>query len=278
MASDTATEASLGIEMEPRPEDINVSMPRYDAPSLLRPTAGMNIKERSYWWAPLTTEFLGSFSLVFTVAMNVGFATTSITVSAGSATWDPIAIGSILMVLVFMGGHVSGAHYNPAVTLGVFLRGKISKGLAFWYVIFQLLGSFGGGLLCYLATGYHPYPKPGQGYTQGEVFVCEMTYTCALVLVVLNVATTKAQEKNSYFGLAIGFTVTAGAYSVGPISGAVFNPAVGTGLLLTHMFAGGSFADIWVYWFAPSIGAIFAALFFRLMNPKEFEAQELVAS
>lgn len=92
-----------------------------------------------------------------------------------------------------------------------------------------------------------------------------MVYTGALVLVVLNVsrklfivfthlvrlistypqvATTKAQEKNSYFGLAIGFTVCAGAFSVGPISGAVFNPAVGTGLLLTHMFAGGNFADM----------------------------------
>jgi aquaporin Z len=266
------------METAPSDVDVNVSMPKYDAPSLLDPTRGMTQKERSYWWAPLTTEFIGTFVLVFTVAMNVGFANTSINVAAGSGTWDPIAIGAILMVCIFMGGHVSGAHYNPAVTIGVFLRGKISKGLAFWYLVFQLLGGFAGGLLCYMATGYHPVPASGTGFTLAEAFVCEFIYTCALVLVVLNVATTKAQEKNSYFGLAIGFTVTSGAYSVGPVSGACFNPAVATGLLLTHMFAGGSFAAIWIYWFAPVLGAIFAALFFRLMNPKEFEPQELVAS
>jgi len=245
--SDTATEQSLGIDDGPKADDISVTMPKYDSPSYLNPTKGMTQKERNYWWAPLTTEFIGCFAFVFTVSLNVGFANTSVTVAAGSSTWDPIAIGSILMVLIFMGGHISGGHYNPAVTLGVFLRGKISKGLAFWYVVFQILGGFFGALLSYLTTGYHPYPHAGTGYTDGESFICEMIYTGILVLVVLNVATTKAQEKNSYFGLAIGFTVTAGAYSVGPISGAVFNPMIATGLLLVHLFAGGSFAEIWVY-------------------------------
>jgi len=275
--SDDATGASLGIDDAPKGDDISVSMPKYDSPSYLNPTKGMTQKERTYWWAPLTTEFIGDFALVFTVALNVGFANTSVTVAAGSATWDPLAIGSILMVLVFMGGHVSGAHYNPAVTLGVFLRGKISKGLAFWYVVFQILGGFFGALLCYMTTGYHPSPHPGTGYTDGESFICEMVYTGILVLVVLNVATTKAQEKNSYFGLAIGFTVTAGAYSVGPISGAVFNPAIATGLLLVNVMAGGNFAEIYLYWLAPCLGAIFAALIFRMMNPKEFETSDIQA-
>jgi len=221
------------------------------------------------------TEFIGTFMLVYTISLTVGLSSTSVQSSAGSATWDPLAIGSILMVMIFMGGHVSGAHYNPAVSLGVSLRGKLAKGHMPLYWLFQILGSFFGGLLCYMSTGFHPYPKPGSGYTQGEAFVCELVFTCILVLVVLNVATTKATENNSFFGLAIGFTVTAGAYSVGPISGAVFNPAVGTGLLLVHMFAGGSFADIWLYWLAPCLGAVFAALFYRLMNPKEYETQNL---
>jgi len=265
------------LDEAPKTDDIGVSMPKYDAIQL-NPTKGMDQRARNYWWAPLVTEFLGCFGLVFTVSLNVGFANTSVTVSAGSATWDPLAIGSILMVLIFMGGHVSGAHYNPAVTVAVFLRGKIAKGLGFWYIVFQLLGGFGGALLCYLTTGYHPAPHPGTGYTDGEAFICEMVYTGILCLVVLNVATTKAQEKNSYFGLAIGFTVTAGAYSVGPISGAVFNPSVGTGLLLVNTFAGGNFAEIYLYWLAPLLGAVFAALLFRLMNPQEFNTQEAPAA
>jgi len=265
--ADPVTEPQL--DEQPKSDDINVSMPKYDSIQL-NPTKGMDQRTRNYWWAPLVTEFLGCFGLVFTVALNVGFANTSVTVAAGSTTWDPLAIGSVLMVLIFMGGHVSGAHYNPAVTVAVFLRGKIAKGLGFWYIIFQLLGGFVGALLCYVTTGYHPAPAPGRGYTDGEAFICEMVYTGILCLVVLNVATTKAQEKNSYFGLAIGFTVTAGAYSVGPISGAVFNPSVGTGLLLVNVFAGGSFAEIYLYWLAPCLGAVFAALLFRMMNPQEF--------
>jgi len=258
-------------EMTDIPREDDVEMAKLTSSSYLHPTRGMTQKQRNYWWSPLFTEFVGAFMLVFTVALNVGFANTSVTVAAGSSTWDPLAIGSILMVLIYTGGHVSGAHYNPAVTLGVLLRGKISKGLAFWYVIFQILGGFFGALLCYMLTGYHPYPHPGTGYTDGEAFICEMVYTGILVLVVLNVATTKAQEKNSYFGMAIGFTVTAAAYSIGPISGAVLNPAIGTGLLSIHMFTGGNFGDIWVYWLTPCLGAVFAGLIFRLMNPKEYE-------
>jgi aquaporin Z len=223
------------------------------------------------------TEFIGTFMLVFTIAMTVGLASTSITISAGSATWDPLAIGSILMCMIFMGGHVSGAHYNPAVSLAVSLRGKLAKGHMPLYWLFQCFGATAGALLCYMATGFHPYPHAGTGYTQAEAFICELVFSCILSLVVLNVATTKATENNSFFGLAIGFTVTAGAYSVGPISGAVFNPAVGTGLLLVNMFAGGAMNDIWLYWFAPCLGAVFAALFYRLMNPKEYETENIQA-
>jgi aquaporin Z len=221
------------------------------------------------------TEFIGTFMLVFTISMTVGLASTSVSSAAGSATWDPLAIGAILMCMIFMGGHVSGAHYNPAVSLGVSLRGKLAKGHMPLYWLFQIFGAFCGALLTYMSTGYHPYPHAGTGYTQAEAFICELIFTCVLVLVVLNVATTKATENNSFFGLAIGFTVTAGAYSVGPISGAVFNPAVGTGLLLVHGFAGGAMNDIWLYWFAPILGAVFAALFYRLMNPKEYETENI---
>jgi len=176
--------------------------------------------------------------------------------------------------MVFMGGHVSGAHYNPAVTLGVFLRGKIPLKKALFYVFTQVLAAITASACGYWLTGVHPAPGPAPSFTSGHAFVVEVLYTLILVLVVLNVATTESQEDNSFFGLAIGFIVCVGAFSVGGISGAVFNPAVGTGLLLVHAFAGGSFQDIWIFWLAPLLGAVGAALVFRITNPREFRVRD----
>jgi len=219
------------------------------------------------WYPPLIVEFIGTFMLVFTVSLNVAFDIAHPNVS----TWDPLAIGAILMVMIFMGGHISGAHYNPAVSLAVYLRGKIPLGKMLWYWLCQVLGGLTAALIGWAVTAQHPAPGPGATYGSGAAFVVELVYTAALALVVLNVATTKSQEDNSFFGLAIGFTVTAGAYSVGPISSAVFNPAVGTGLLLVHGFAGGSMSNIWIYWLAPLLGGALAALIFRITNVREFQ-------
>jgi len=222
--------------------------------------------------AALITEFLGPYVKVLTVGLSQGLQSVSVNgTTNNSTTWDPMAVGAALMVMVYAGAHVSGAHYNPAVTWGVFLRGKIERKRLLWYWFVQILGSFFGATTCYLLTFYAPVPAPGPGYTAGEAFFCEMIYAMALVVVVLAVTTTKATENNSYFGIAQGFTYLAGAYSIGPISGAVLNPAAATGMYLWTMFSGHSGLNLWIYWFAPCVGATFAVLLFRLMNPQEFE-------
>jgi aquaporin Z len=166
------------------------------------------------------TELIGTFFLVFAIGM---------TATSGTAA-APLAIGSMLMVMVYMGGHVSGA------------PGSV-----------------------YVLTGATFAPAPGADVAVGPALLAEALVTFALVLVVLNVATAEATKGNSYYGLAIGFTVAAGAYTAGPVSGGAFNPAVGIGPITVHAFSGGgSFADLWIYLVGPLAGAVAAAPVFRL--------------
>lgn len=156
------------------------------------------------------TELIGTFFLVFTIGMVV---------VAGSAA-APIAIGTVLMVMVYMGGHVSGAHYNPAVTIAVHLRGALAASDVVPYIVAQLVGAWVAAGVVQLLTGDTFAPAPGADFGSIEALIGEVLVTFALVLVILNVATAKATHGNSYYGLAIGFTVLTGAYSVGPSRGA----------------------------------------------------------
>ncbi len=203
------------------------------------------------------TELIGTFFLVLTIGLT----------TVQGAAMAPLAIGSVLMVMVYMGGHISGAHYNPAATLGVFLVGRttIRELIAYW--VSQLAGAFLAALVVRGVVGetFAPVPGPDVG-TWGMVWA-EVLFTFALVLVILNVAVSSATEGNSYFGLAIGFTVMVGAWAVGPVSGAAFNPAVGVGPTLLHATAGdGSFDWLWVYLGAPLAGGVLAAVVFRFQE------------
>uniref|UniRef100_A0A6B2LG26 Aquaporin n=1 Tax=Arcella intermedia TaxID=1963864 RepID=A0A6B2LG26_9EUKA len=217
---------------------------------------------------------VGTAMLVFIIGMNSGPAV------AGDATVikdvGAIAIGFGLVVLVFLGGHISGAHYNPAVTIGILLtmRSKISVVKSVGYVLTQVLGSMLGALLVYACTGRTFGPAIGSDATIGTALTAEIISTFMLVTTVLNVATTEAQEDNSFFGLAIGFTVASLAISVGSISGGAFNPAVGTG---PHFIAAiinktTPYYAMWIYWVGPLIGATIGALFFRLTNVQEYKS------
>jgi len=177
------------------------------------------------------------------------------------------------MVMIFAGGHISGAHYNPAVTLAVFIsrRSKISLSTALGYLVVQLVGGIVGGFVAYGLTDEPFSPKPGVNSTPGRALVAEILFTFALATVVLNVATTKSQDNNSFFGLAIGFTVLTSAFSIGRVSGACLNPAVGTALIMVmDIFGKGNFEYIWIYWFGPLFGAVLASGFFRICNWKEY--------
>jgi aquaporin Z len=205
------------------------------------------------------TEFIGTFFLVFTIGMTV----------VSGSDLAPLAIGSALMVMVYMGGHVSGAHYNPAVTMAVYMRGKIAAGEIAPYWGAQIGGALVATGAAHFLTGQAFAPAPGADAGAIQVLLAEVLFTFALALVVLNVATAEATAGNSYYGLAIGFTVAAGAFAVGPISGGAFNPAVGTGPIVANAALGlGGIGDLWYYWVGPLIGAVLAALAFRAQNPR----------
>lgn len=219
-------------------------------------------------FAPFASEFSGTFLLCFTVGMVASIDATSI------GTFAPLAIGSALMVSVYMGGHISGAHHNPAVTLAVWLAGKQKSGMYGWgagkcalgYVGAQLLASFVAGLIALGVTEDIDLrlgkPMVAKTSSLGAAFMVELMFTFFLALTVLNVACTRAIEGKSFYGHAIGFIVFVGAVAGGDISGAAFNPAVGTGMT----FCSGDSAamdDIWLYWMAPCMGAALAAYFWK---------------
>ena len=204
----------------------------------------------------MLTEFIGTFFLVLTIGMTV--------INGGSGVIPPLAIGSVLMVMIFAGGHISGGHYNPAVTLGVWLRGKCEAKDVAPYMIFQIIGALLAASVVKFLKGA-PDVAPLHLVTL-PALLAEFLFTFALVYVVLNVATAKGTSGNSFYGLAIGFTVLAGAFSVGSISGGAFNPAVAVGISVLGL---SSWANIWIYLVADFAGAAVAAGAFKALNPAE---------
>jgi aquaporin Z len=201
-------------------------------------------------------EFIGTFFLVLTVGCAV--------VGNGAGAFAPLAIGSALMVMVFAGGHISGGHFNPAVTLGVWLRGRCEAKDVAPYMIFQIIGAV-------VAAYTVKFLKGGAAVTAlqpatGQALLAEFLFTFALVYVVLNAATAKGTSGNSFYGLAIGFTVMVGAFSVGNISGGAFNPAVAVGISVMGL---SSWSNIWIYLVADFAGGAVAAATFRGLNPAD---------
>lgn len=200
-------------------------------------------------------EFIGTFFLVLTIGCTV--------VGAGATVIAPLAIGAALMVMVFAGGHISGAHYNPAVTVAVLIRGKVKTADVVPYMIAQIAGAALAALVvgkCFRA-GVAVTPMVPQ---VGAVLLAEFLFTFALVYVVLNTATAEGTSGNSFYGLAIGMTVMTGAFAVGDISGGVFNPAVAVGISMLGL---SSWSNIWIYLLADFGAAIVAAIVFMVVNP-----------
>lgn len=205
------------------------------------------------------TEFIGTFFLVLTIGCCV----------IGGANPAPLAIGSILAVMIFAGGHVSGGHYNPAVTLAVTMRGRCSPADAVPYVISQIAAAVVAALTVRFlmpAEKLAAQTAIDLSATVSQALLAEALFTFALCYVVLNVATAKANANNSFYGLAIGFTVLAGAFSVGGISGGAFNPAVAVGIALLGLT---SMSNIWIYLLADLAGGALAAIVFKIINPED---------
>lgn len=204
-------------------------------------------------------EFIGTFFLVFTIGMTV--------IAPGAGELAPIAIGCALMVMIYAGGHVSGAHYNPAVTLAVFLRGKCPAGDVAPYMVAQIAGAAIAALAVKaLKTGLVTKAAAIGGAMAPEILpalLAEFIFTFALAWVVLNVATAKGTSGNSFYGAAIGLTVLTGAFAVGGISGGVFNPAVAVGVSLMGIISWGSF---WIYLVANFAAGLAAASIYKIVN------------
>jgi aquaporin Z len=204
------------------------------------------------------TEFVGTFFLVFTVCCT----------GLGKVALAPLAIGAVLMVMVFAGGHISGAHYNPAVSLAVLLRGKLPASDLIPYWVAQLVA----GLLAAVVARFVINPQTVTAFSVSgargiiAALLAEFLFTFALAYVVLNVATSKDHPNNSFYGLAIGFTVLAGAFAVGSVSGGAFNPAVGFGIYAAGLV---SASMIWIFLVGELVGAALAALTFRFINPDD---------
>ena len=204
------------------------------------------------------TEFIGTFFLCLTIGLTV----------LGGTPLAPLAIGASLMVMVYMGGHVSGGHFNPAVSLAVLLRGKMASiGEFVGYVVSQCAGAIVAGLAVYAILGRTFAPAPAPTASVMGAFLVELLYTFALALVVLNAAASAKTHGNSFYGIAIGFTVVVAAFAGGPISGGAFNPAVGLGpILVDTMLGEGTLANLWLYLVAPLAGGGLAALVFGLQE------------
>ena len=199
-------------------------------------------------------EFIGAMFLVLVIAL----------------TGNPLAIGFILMAMVYMGGHISGAHYNPAVTLAVWIRGKLKSNKIFGYMVSQVLGAFVAAYIAYSLVGKSFVPSPGIGVAMWQSILVEILFTFALCSVILAVATSKKLEGNYIYGLAIGFTLAVGAFAGGNISGGAYNPAVALGPMILKSFLGvQNWNSLIIYLIGPFAGAILAALAFRYLNPKE---------
>ncbi len=201
------------------------------------------------------TEFIGTFFLVLTVG--------STGIAAGPGVIPPLAIGSVLMVMIYAGGHLSGAHYNPAVTIAVFLRGRCPAADVVPYWLAQIAGSLAAAATVLF---FKTAPAVRLDAIVSSAFAAEFLFTFALAYVVLHVATAKATAGNSYFGLAIGFTVLAGAFAVGDVSGGAFNPAVAVGAMVMGMLPWGK---LWLYLAAELLGGAAAAMVFRALIPED---------
>ena len=203
-------------------------------------------------------EFIGTFFLVLVIGLTV--------IEPGAGSLAPLAIGATLMVMVYAGGHISGAHYNPAVTLAVWMRGKCDTKDVAPYMISQIVAAIIAALIVNFFKG-------GTAVAPSSVEIAkallnEFLFTFALAYVVLNTATSKKNAGNSYYGLAIGFTLTDGSFAGGAISGGAYNPAVAVGITTMGLIPAGM---IWVFLIGNFAGGAVAATIYNIVNPEEYQ-------
>lgn len=193
-------------------------------------------------------EFLGTYFLVLVIAL----------------TGNPLAIGFTLTALVYMGGYISGANYNPAVTLALLVSGKMKSDVAIRYILVQLFAGLMSAVTYNMIYSKYFTPSPAINFPLFPVLLVEFLFTFLLTTVVLHVAATAKTKGNDYYGLAIGLTLAAIAFAGGPVSGGVFNPAIAVGPILYNFNSlQANFPDLITYIVGPLTGGIFAGLIYK---------------
>ena len=210
------------------------------------------------------TEFIGTFFLVVVICLTNG------------NFLAPIAVGSLLTAIIYMGYSISGAHFNPATTLAILILKKIKLKESIIYILVQLIAGCAGGLCYFFVWGRNSgVPHPNIEINILKPLFVEFIFTFIMILVILFVAASKKNAGNNYYGLAIGLTVTGIAIAGSTISGGAFNPAVGLGPKLVDKLLGSCpcnpFEYGWIYFVGPFAGSILAAFTFRFLNAEEFD-------
>jgi len=217
------------------------------------------------------SEFIGTYFLVLTVGVNV----------LQNTSLAPISVGAMLMAMIFSTGSVSGGHFNPAVSFAVWLADTTGKMdfknmCVYWFA--QVLGGLFAGLTYYEIFGAVFALSPGKGYDAFDAATAEVLFSAALTFVVLSVACARESQGNGFYGLAIGFTVMAAAFAIGPISGCSLNPAITCGVMWTYLIVTNSQVGMiyfWLYLLGPMLGACAGAVLYRVVRHAEFqEAQD----
>ena len=203
----------------------------------------------------LVCEAIGTFFLVLTIGCTV--------LGEGKGVIPPLAIGSALMVMVYAGGHLSGGHYNPAVTLALTVRGRHPKAEVVPYWVAQVIGAVAAAAIAVFLRKQGAAEPPAD---VAKAALAEFLFTLALAYVVLNAATAKGTAGNSFYGLAIGFTVLTGAFAVGDISGGAFNPAVAIG---AGVMGAINLSSIYIHIVADLLGGLAAGAVFKFLNPED---------
>lgn len=199
-------------------------------------------------------EFLGTFCLVFcgTGAIVIDSLTQGGVTHVGIA----FTFGLIVLSMIYAFGDISGAHLNPAVTLGFLSARRISAHRAFGYIIFQVLGGLLASYILFLLFGnVASLGATLPAYSSGQSFGLELILTWILMLVILCVST-GSKEVGTMAGIAVGGIIALEALFAGPISGASMNPARS----LAPALLSGNFQSLWVYVTAPFLGAVLAVI------------------
>lgn len=210
----------------------------------------------------LIAEFVGTYFLYLIIGMCV--------TPEGAGAFTPLAVGIGLAALVYSCGHISKAHFNPATTVTYLSAGTHPKKEFLPFVAVIVLGAVAAAFSISILNPEGLAKVTAIEINLPRVLFAEFVFTFALMWVILNVAIAKGTKGNPFYGIAIGAIVTGGAYAVGPISFAAFNPAVTLALCINGFIAWDVFV---IYVITQCLAAAVAGFLFRSMkitNPEEF--------